>query len=134
MNALAARVSEKRVAVLARSVLAYGLLAGLWPATKIFPEGDHRRLRWIDADEMATRVRQLDALRPLMSGTVTSLRAVALRYVLSNHLVSAAVIGPRSVRQLDQLLNDAGQGPPYLDEDRLSRLPVQLSELGVNPW
>ncbi|RYE94016.1 MAG: aldo/keto reductase [Myxococcales bacterium] len=134
MSALAARISERRVAVLARSVLAYGLLAGLWPATKTFPEGDHRRLRWIDGDEMATRVRQLDALRPLLSGSVTSLRAVALRYVLSNHLVSTAVIGPRSVRQLDQLLAEAGQGPPYLDEDRLAALPVQLADLGVNAW
>ena len=120
--------------VRALSVLAYGLLAGLWPATKAFPEGDHRRRRWIDADEMATRVRQLDALRPLMSGAVPSLRAVALRYVLSNHLVSAAVLGPRSVRQLDQLLGEAGDGPPYLDEDRLARLPIQLSELGLTSW
>ena len=134
LGALAARISEKRVGVLARSVLAYGLLTGLWSTSKIFPEGDHRRRRWIDADELATRVRQVDALRPLQSSEVPSLRAVALRYVLTNHLVSAAVIGPRSVRQLDQLVTEAGDGPPYLDEDRLAELPVQLAELGLTSW
>ncbi len=32
--------------ILARSVLAYGLLAGSWTAEQVFPEGDHRCERW----------------------------------------------------------------------------------------
>jgi len=134
LASLASEIADARTAVLARSVLGYGLLAGLWPASKIFPEGDHRRQRWLDADELASRVRQLDALRSLQSNEVSSLRGAALRFVLSNHLVSTAVLGPRSVLQLDQLVNEAGKGPPYLDEDRLARLPVRLSEAGVNSW
>jgi aryl-alcohol dehydrogenase-like predicted oxidoreductase len=131
---LGAAIAEARVGVLARSVLAYGLLAGLWPVTKTFPEGDHRRHRWIDAEEMATRVRQLDALRTLQVGDVFSLRGAAVRFALSNHLVSAAVLGPRSVLQLEQLVREAGKAPPYLDEERLAALPVKLAEMGIQGW
>jgi aryl-alcohol dehydrogenase-like predicted oxidoreductase len=134
LASLGAEVAEARVGVLARSVLAYGLLAGLWPVTKIFPEGDHRRQRWIDADELSTRIRQLDALRTLQHGEVVSLRGAAVRYVLSNHLVSTAVLGPRSVAQLEQLIREAGKAPPYLDEERLARLPVKLAEQGIHSW
>ncbi|MCS6900581.1 MAG: aldo/keto reductase [Myxococcales bacterium] len=131
---LGAAIAEARAGVLAHSVLAYGLLAGLWPVTKTFPEGDHRRLRWIDAEEISTRIRQLDALRTLQVGDAFSLRGVAVRFVLSNHLVSAAVLGPRSVLQLEQLVREAGKGPPYLDEERLAALPVKLAEVGIRGW
>lgn len=134
LASLAEEIAEARAGVLARSVLAYGLLAGLWPVTKSFPEGDHRRLRWIDAEEMATRVRQLDALRTLQGGEVFSLRGAAVRYALANHLVSAAVLGPRSVLQLEQLVREAGKGPPYLEEEKLASLPVRLAEMGIHGW
>lgn len=134
MKQLAGVIADHRTGVLARSILSYGLLAGLWPLTKTFPEGDHRRDRWIDAEELQERIRQLDALRSLQTGDVFSLRGAAVRYVLSNHLVSCAVLGPRSVLQLEQLVREAGKGPPYLDEDRLMKLPVKLAEAGVESW
>ena len=61
---------------------------------------------------------QLDALRFLVRGDVHTLRAAAVRFVLANHLVSSAVLGPRSVEQLEQLVRETGAGPRYLpDED-----------------
>lgn len=134
LASLASDIAEARVGVLARSVLAYGLLAGMWPPSKLFPEGDHRRLRWIDSDELGVRVRQLDGLRGLLGGDVVSLRGAAVRYVLANHLVSSAVLGPRSVSQLEQLVREAGKSPPYLDEEKFAKLPVRLAELGINAW
>ncbi len=118
------------VGVLAHTVLAYGLLAGHWGAGKRFAEGDHRRDRWT-SDELRQRVRQLDALRPIVGGDVMTIRSGALRFVMSNRAVSSAILGPRSGLQLDQLVREAGKGPPYLSEDALSALDARLEEVGA---
>ncbi len=129
LHEVAGDVSESGAGVLARSVLAHGLLAGQWSAEREFYPGDHRFERWTPG-ELRTRIRQLDALRPLVSGPVVSLRAAALRFVLSNQLVSSAVLGPRSVAQLDQLVREAGM-PPYLRDTALAELSTRLKKLGV---
>lgn len=129
LHEVAGDVSESGVGVLARSVLAHGLLAGQWSAEREFYPGDHRMERWTPA-ELRQRVKQLDVLRPLVSGPVVSLRAAALRFVLANQLVSAAVLGPRTVGQLDQLVREAGM-PPYLRDTALSDLSTRLRKLGV---
>lgn len=129
LHEVAGDVSESGVGVLARSVLAHGLLAGQWSAEREFYPGDHRMERWTPT-ELRQRVKQLDVLRPLVSGPVVSLRAAALRFVLANQLVSAAVLGPRTVGQLDQLVREAGM-PPYLRDTALSDLSTRLRKLGV---
>jgi aryl-alcohol dehydrogenase-like predicted oxidoreductase len=123
-------VKEKGTGILARSVLSYGLLSGFWPHTKEFPAGDHRSERWTP-DEFRRRVGQLNALRPSVAGAVTSIRAVALRYVLTNELVSSAVLGPRKSAQLDQLVREAGKEPPYLNPDSLAALERRLANVGI---
>lgn len=130
MNTLASEIAEKRVGVLAHSVLAFGMLTGHWPRTKTFQPGDHRRDRWTEV-ELFERVKQLAPLRSLQGGDVLTLRSVALRFVQSNQLVSSVVLGPKSITQLDQLVREAGKGPPYLDEEKLAQLPERLAELGV---
>jgi len=132
LKAVASDVTAKGIGVLARSVLAYGLLCGMWPATKEFPAGDHRADRWT-SDELRRRVTQLNALRPSASGGITSLRAVALRYVLTNQLVSSAVLGPRRGQQLDQLVREAGKEPPYLPPENLAALERRLMNVGIKP-
>jgi aryl-alcohol dehydrogenase-like predicted oxidoreductase len=123
-------VKEKGTGILARSVLSYGLLSGFWPHTKEFPAGDHRSERWTP-EEFRRRVGQLNALRPSVAGAVTSIRAVALRYVLTNDLVSSAVLGPRKSAQLDQLVREAGKEPPYLNPDSLAALERRLANVGI---
>jgi aryl-alcohol dehydrogenase-like predicted oxidoreductase len=66
-----------------------------------------------------------------VAGEVLTMRAAALRFVLSNHLVSSAVLGPRNVAQLEQLVREAGEGAPYLSDAALARLPGDLARLGV---
>jgi len=124
------RVSENKTCILARSVLAHGLLCGFWPGDKVFSESDHRSRRWTP-DELKRRLHQLDALRPLVRDDVTSLRSVSLRWVLQHAEVATAVIGPRSVQQLDQLVRDMGNGPPYLPEESLIGLEMRLQDLGA---
>lgn len=130
LHEMAGDLSEAGTGVLARSVLAHGLLAGHWTADKDFYPGDHRAQRWSRA-ELRERIRQLDALRPLVTGTVVSLRAAALRFVLSNELVSSAVLGPRSVAQLEQLVREAGMAPPYLRDTALAELGARLRDVGI---
>jgi aryl-alcohol dehydrogenase-like predicted oxidoreductase len=120
-----------QVAVLARSVLAHGLLCGQWSETKVFAAGDHRAERWT-VDQLRARLKQLSALSSIVGGEVASPRAAALRFVLSNPLVSSAVIGPRNRVQLDQLVREAGQGPEYLTSSSLSRLKDQLARVGAH--
>lgn len=116
--------------VLARSVLAYGMLSGMWSKDKQFPEGDHRNDRWTRL-ELERRLGQLDAVRFLVKGDVHTLRGAAVRFVLANHLVSSAVLGARTVEQLEQLVRETGGGPRYLPDDDLRQLPRTLDRVGI---
>jgi aryl-alcohol dehydrogenase-like predicted oxidoreductase len=117
--------------VLARSVLGYGLLAGMWAKDRTFTEGDHRNDRWTRM-ELEHRVDQLDAVRFLVKGEVHTLRGAAVRFALANHLVSAAVLGARTVEQLEQLVRETGGGPRYLPDDDLRQLPRALDRVGIH--
>jgi aryl-alcohol dehydrogenase-like predicted oxidoreductase len=128
---IAGELGPTGAGLLAHSVLAYGLLTGLWAQDRQFAPEDHRVERWTP-DELRLRIRQLDALRPLVGGPVPSLRGLALRYVLATGEVSAAVIGPRSALQLDQLVREAGKGPPYLPDDATTALTNRLRAAGVD--
>jgi len=123
-------IKDKKTAILARSVLAYGLLCGGWPVSKEFPAEDHRSERWLGED-LRHRVTQLNALRPSVFGSLSSMRAVALRYVLSNPAISCAVIGPRRAAQLLELVRDAGKEPPYMRPDQIESLEMRVRNLGV---
>lgn len=117
--------------VLVHSVLGYGVLSGAWSKSRDFPDGDHRRDRWTHS-ELERRVEQVESLRFMVQGDVPSLRGAAVRFALSNHIVSSAVLGVRSVMQLEQLVRETGGGPVYLPDDTVASLPRQLQKLGLN--
>jgi len=131
LHGIAGEVAMRGVSVIARSVLAHGLLAAHWGPDRSFDEGDHRRERW-SPDALRRRVAQLHLVRGLVGGEVLTPRAAAVRFVLSNSLVTSAVIGPKTTSQLDQLVREAGSGPPYLPEDKLSILPSRLLSAGIH--
>jgi aryl-alcohol dehydrogenase-like predicted oxidoreductase len=116
--------------VLAHSTLLYGLLCGQWASGKEFPDNDHRAERWTP-DEFRRRIRQLNAMRPTAAAEKTTLRGVALRYVLENDKVASAVLGPRDTLQLDQLVREAGKKPPYLAAGSSGGLEGRLRTAGV---
>jgi aryl-alcohol dehydrogenase-like predicted oxidoreductase len=130
LGSVAERVVERGIGVLARSVLAHGLLCGQWPPSKTFGPEDHRSERWSSYD-LGRRLRQLDALRPVLGESVPTLRAAALRFVLANESVSSVVLGPRRRLQLDQLVREAGREPPYLSAAQLNELQQRLREAGA---
>lgn len=121
----------RQVALLARSVLSYGLLCGQWPDNKVFAAGDHRQERWT-TEQLRSRLRQLSVVSGMLGGEVLTLRAAALRFVLGNPLVSSAVIGPRNRVQLDQLVREAGNGPDYLPAGVAQRAREQLARMGTS--
>jgi aryl-alcohol dehydrogenase-like predicted oxidoreductase len=108
LHSLSADIRSQGVGVLARSTLAYGLLCGTWSPDRAFPEGDHRRERWSRA-ELTERLRQVAAFRPFVKDDIHTLRAFALRFVLSNGIVSAAVVGARTQTQLEQTVRAIGK-------------------------
>lgn len=130
LHGMADDVAESGAAVLARSVLAHGMLTGHWSAEREFYPGDHRMHRWTPG-ELKLRIGQLDAIRPAIAGPVLTMRSAALRFVLANQLVSSAVLGPRSMAQLDQLVREAGSGPPYLRDTVMAELGARLKTSGV---
>jgi aryl-alcohol dehydrogenase-like predicted oxidoreductase len=130
LHELAGDLAESGTAVLARSVLSHGLLTGHWTAEREFNRPDHRAERWT-ASELKQRISQLEALRPVVTGPVLTLRSAALRFVMSNQLVTSAVLGPRSVTQLEQLTREAGFGPPYLRDTALAELAARLKGVGI---
>lgn len=131
LHKIADRVAATETAVLARSVLSHGLLAGHWSKTKVFFDNDHRSRRW-SKEALQYRIHQLGAVKSMVAGDVITLRAGALRFVLANGLVTSAVLGVRSVTQLNQLVHEAGEGPPYLDDEILAELPARLEAVGIS--
>lgn len=130
LNELTPRLQTEKTGVLAHSVLAYGLLCGHWARDRTFPPGDHRSERWTP-DELRRRISQLDALRSIVGGPVVSLRSAAIRFALSNELISSAILGPRTTFQLDQLVREAGREAPYLDDERRIKLETRLHDVGA---
>ena len=131
LHRLAGEIMIARAGVLARSTLGYGLLAGMWAKDREFVEGDHRQKRWTKL-ELERRIQQLDSVKFLVRGDVHTLRAASVRFVLANNLVSSAVLGPKSVEQLEQLVREVGAGPVYLRDDDLSQLPRALERVGID--
>ncbi|WP_394843258.1 aldo/keto reductase [Pendulispora brunnea] len=130
LHRVAGEIMVSGAGVLVHSTLAYGLLSGLWAHGHSFAEGDHREKRW-EKHELAKRIDQLDALRFLVKGNVHSLRAAAIRFALANHLVSCAILGPRTVDQLVELVRETGGGPVYLPDADLAALPRTLAKVGI---
>lgn len=130
LHRLAGDVAVTQAGILARSTLHHGLLSGAWGKEREFPPGDHRAMRWT-RPELERRIEQAAGLRFLAQGELSSLRAVALRWVLANHLVSSLVLGPKSVEQLDALVRDAGDGPRYLPDEVLRLVPHALEKAGL---
>ena len=68
--------------------LAYGLLAGAWPKDREFPAGDHRGDALDEARARAARRAARRACASSCKGRGRTMRGAAVRFVLSNHLVS----------------------------------------------
>jgi aryl-alcohol dehydrogenase-like predicted oxidoreductase len=130
LHRLAGEIMVTGAGVLARSTLAYGILGGGWTPDKRFDAGDHRESRWTKL-ELGRRLEQIEAVRFLLRGDVKSMASAAVRFVLANSVVSSAVLGPRSVAQLEDIVREVGMGPLYLRDADLARVPRALEAAGI---
>lgn len=127
-RALKAKIEESGIGLLFHSVLSYGLLTNRWLPGKVFGSGDHRSRRWPDG-AVRTRVNQLAAIKPLVSGDIPTMRAAAVLFALAEPLCSSVVLGPRQNQQLDQLVRETRD--VSLSEVKRTALEARLSDLGV---
>ena len=115
---------------LAWSPLASGLLTGRYRAKN----GDHQvsssRMRWVP--KLMTDKRNHEAVEelvPIAEQAGLSLTHMALAFVISHPAVTSAIIGPRTMAQLDDLLAGADT---TLDDDILDQIDKVVPP-GVNP-
>lgn len=130
LNHLAGDVMVSGTGVLGQSPLAYGLLSGVWSHERSFDEGDHRAERW-SRDELEARLGLARELRFLVRGAVPTPRGAALRFALSNDLLSSVLLGPKSEKQLVELVRDTGDGPVYLPDNALREAMRTLEKHNV---
>lgn len=102
---------EYGVGVMAYSPLARGVLSGKYVAGQEFPEGSRaaRADRRMLETELRTESLEVAArLKPIVDGHGKSMTQFALNWVISNPLVTAAIIGPRTMEQLEDNLGALG--------------------------
>jgi aryl-alcohol dehydrogenase-like predicted oxidoreductase len=101
-GALIAEASARGAAVLARSVLANGLLSGKYDTGARFGDDDHRSHRgdeWLRAG-----AERAAALRPVAEARGVTLPQLAIGYAIADERVASAVIGARNPEQLAENL------------------------------
>ncbi|HMF04136.1 MAG TPA: aldo/keto reductase [Acidimicrobiia bacterium] len=121
------------------SPLAGGYLTGRYRKGGDIPAGSRLSNRnFEDERERAIHERRLDAVEELLKVAAdagVSVTHLAMAFVLEHPAVSAAIIGPRTMEQLDDLL--AGVDV-RLDADVLDRIdevvPPGTSIAGADPW
>jgi aryl-alcohol dehydrogenase-like predicted oxidoreductase len=113
---------EMDIGIIARVPLDEGSLGGkLTPETR-FPEGDWRS-RYFGPENLPATLKRVDALQAILPDGMT-LPEMALRFILSNRLVSTTIIGMRSpdhVRSNLALSDGAGLKPELLQTLRQHR-------------
>lgn len=129
MHKLAADIATSQAGVLVRSPLAYGLLGGAWHADQKFTDDDHRGNRWGPA-ELARRVRQRESLRLAMRNGQRTMAEAAIRFVLSNSMVSCCVVGSRTPEMARSNAHACDERPALSDEE-LNTLGERLQEEGI---
>jgi aryl-alcohol dehydrogenase-like predicted oxidoreductase len=105
---------ELNIGVIARVALDEGSLGGkMTPETK-FPESDWRS-KYFGPENLAKTLRRVEKLKTVLPGSMT-LPEMALRFVLSDPVVSTTIIGMRKLDHVRQniALSDAGPLDPAL--------------------
>ncbi len=109
---------EKGVGVIARVPLDEGSLGGNLTVSTTFPAEDWRA-GYFSPENLRETVRRVEAIRGLLPPGLT-LPQAALRFVLSNPIVSTVIVGMRSEAHVRENIATSDQGP--LDRSLLNEL------------
>ena len=123
--------AELDVGIIARVPLDEGSLAGnLTPNTR-FPANDWRS-RYFGSENLPPTLQRVSALKAIVPSCMT-LAEMALRFILSNKLVSTTIVGMRSlnhVRSNIELSDGAGLDPALLQALRKHRWDREVASWG----
>src|SRR5438270_8019277 len=114
---------EMNIGVIARVPLDEGSLGGKLTADTVFPEGDWRRT-YFNPENLKATVERAERLKAIVPKGM-SLPEMALRFILSNPVVSTTIAGMRKPQHVRQNLAASDAGP----------LPAELlKELKQHRW
>ena len=107
------------VAVIARVPFDEGSLTGTLRAGARWPDGDWRNT-YFAGEHLTETLRRVEPLRALSDRSGLSLSALALRFILSNPVVTTTIPGMRHRTHVDQNLECSDSGP--LDQETMTAL------------
>lgn len=122
-NEFFAEAREKEIGLLVRVPHSSGMLEGKYTVDTVFPPGDHRRHRprtWL-----INGIQKLESLRFLTEGRDVTIGQQALKFILSDSLVTSVLPNIYDYDQLEEFA--AAPDKPDLSEDDLKRL-AELTE------
>ncbi len=121
---------EMNIGVIARVPLDEGSLGGKLTAETRFPKGDWRS-GYFGPENLNNTVVRVDKLKPLVPADM-SLPEMALRFILSNPVVSTTIVGMRKANHVREniAVSDAGLLAPAL----LKRLKPHRWDRTPQPW
>jgi aryl-alcohol dehydrogenase-like predicted oxidoreductase len=100
---------ERNIAVIARVPFDEGTLTGMLTQQSCWPDGDFRNT-YFAGDKLRESVTRAEALRPLLPAA-TTMAAFALRWILSNPVVSVVIPGMRKPSHVAANLAASDAGP-----------------------
>jgi aryl-alcohol dehydrogenase-like predicted oxidoreductase len=112
---------KENIGILARVPLERGVLSGRFKDTAEFAQKDWRRGVFSD-EGLAQTQAAVEKLGFLVKGDVSNLAQAALRFILSNFVVSTVIPGIRTVKQVEDNVAVSGKTLPGEDLVRLLQL------------
>lgn len=112
---------RENIGILARVPLERGVLSGRFKSTGEFAQKDWRRGVFSE-EGLAQTHAAVEKLGFLVKGDVPNLAQAALRFILSNPVVSTVIPGIRTVQQVESNLAVSGKTLPARDLARLREL------------
>ncbi|MDT5121333.1 MAG: hypothetical protein QOC96_815 [Acidobacteriota bacterium] len=124
--------AEMDVAVIARVPFDEGTLTGTLTKESRWPEGDWRNTYFVP-ENLNASVERADALKPLVPSEM-NMPEMALRFILSNPVVSTIIPGMRKIRHVESNIAASDAGPlagellAKLSKHRWERQPAEWSQ------
>jgi aryl-alcohol dehydrogenase-like predicted oxidoreductase len=121
---------ELDIAVIARVPLDEGSLGGKMTMETRFPKGDWRAM-YFGPENLAPTIERVEALKKILPAGMT-LPEMALRYILSNPVVSTTIVGMRKHEHVKMNIAASDAGP--LDAALLAKLKAHRWDRFPKPW
>ena len=121
---------EMNIGVIARVPLDEGSLGGKLTPETTFPEGDWRRT-YFNPENLKATLERVERLKAILPSGMT-LSEMALRFILSNPVVSTTIAGMRKPQHVRQNVGASDRGP--LDASLLKKLKEHRWDRRPQKW